>query len=77
LTYRTGDMVAPQIEAAEPLGLELKDFAGAIREGTTPVSNTRLGLEIVLGIEALEKSLHADGRPAPVRSVEDALATMS
>ena len=36
LTYRTGDMVAPQIEPAEPLGLELKDFASAIREGTTP-----------------------------------------
>ena len=31
LTYRTGDMIAPQIEAAEPLGLELKDFASAIR----------------------------------------------
>ena len=27
----------------EPLGLELKDFASAIREGTTPVSNARLG----------------------------------
>ena len=36
LTYRTGDMVAPQIEAAEPLGLELKDFASAIRLDTTP-----------------------------------------
>ena len=43
LTYRTGDMVAPQIEAAEPLGLELKDFASAIREGTTPASSSRLG----------------------------------
>jgi predicted dehydrogenase len=76
LTYRTGDMVAPQIEAAEPLGLELKDFASAIREGTTPVSNARLGLEIVLGLEALEKSLHAHGRPASVGSVEDALASV-
>ena len=43
LTYRTGDMVAPRIEALEPLGLELQDFASAIREGTTPVSNARLG----------------------------------
>lgn len=74
LTYRTGDMIAPQIEAAEPLGLELNDFAGAIREGTTPVSNTGLGLEIVLAIEALEKSLHAHGEPVPVCSVGEALA---
>ena len=74
LTYRTGDMVAPQIEPAEPLGLELKDFASAIRDGTTPVSNSRLGLEVVLGLEALEQSLHASGEPRPVRSVEEALS---
>jgi predicted dehydrogenase len=74
LTYRTGDMVAPRIEAAEPLGLELKDFAAAIREGSTPVSSARLGLEIVLGLEALESSLHANGKPVAVRSVDDVLA---
>jgi len=42
LTYRTGDMIAPQIEAAEPLALELKDFASAILENTTPVSSGSL-----------------------------------
>lgn len=74
LTYRTGDMIAPQIEAAEPLGLELRDFASAILEGTTPVSNSRLGLEVVLGLEALEKSLHGRGEPVPVRSADEVLA---
>jgi predicted dehydrogenase len=74
LTYRTGDMVAPRIDAAEPLGLELKDFASAIREGSTPISNARLGLEIVLGLEALESSLHANGKPVAVRSVDEVLA---
>ena len=73
LTYRTGDMVAPRIDAAEPLGLELRDFAGAIREGDTPVSNARLGLDIVLGLEALEQSLHANGKPRSVRSVDETL----
>jgi hypothetical protein len=67
-------MVAPRIEAAEPLGLELKDFAAAIREGSTPVSSARLGLEIVLGLEALESSLHSDGRPVAVRSVDEVMA---
>jgi len=74
LTYRTGDMVAPRIEALEPLGQELRDFAGAIREGTTPVSNARLGLEIVLGLEALEHSLARRGEPVAVRDVDEALA---
>lgn len=74
LTYRTGDIVAPRIEPAEPLGLELKDFASAILEGTTPVSNSRLGLEVVLGLEALERSLHARGEPVAVRSAGEVLA---
>ena len=51
-------------------GQELSDFASAIREGTTPVSNGRLGVEIVLGLEALEQSLHAQGEPVPVASVD-------
>lgn len=75
LTYRSGDMVAPRVEALEPLGQELRDFASAIREGTTPVSNARLGLEIVLGLEALEKSLHAGGEPVAVRPVDEVLAS--
>ncbi len=33
LTYRSGDIVVPRIEASEPLGLELADFAHAIRTG--------------------------------------------
>jgi predicted dehydrogenase len=70
LTYRTGDMVAPQIEPAEPLSLELQDFASAILEGTTPVSSSRLGLEVVLGLQALERSLESRGEPVTVPSVE-------
>jgi predicted dehydrogenase len=73
LTYRTGDVIAPRIEPAEPLGLELKDFASAILEGTEPVSSARLGLEVVFALEALERSLDGRGEPVAVRSVDDAL----
>jgi predicted dehydrogenase len=71
LTYRTGDMVAPQVKPAEPLGLELSDFASAIRKGTTPVSSPRLGLEVVFALQALERSLYANGEPVKVRSADD------
>jgi predicted dehydrogenase len=73
LTYRTGDMVAPRVQALEPLGQELRDWASAIRQGTTPVSNARLGLEIVLCLEALEESLQNRGTPVAVRSVAEAM----
>jgi predicted dehydrogenase len=74
LTYRSGDMVAPRIQALEPLSQELQDFAAAIHTGSTPVSNSRLGLEIVLGLEALEHSLANQGEPVAVPPVDEVLA---
>ncbi len=66
LTYRTGDMVAPRIEAAEPLSLELADFARAIRTGQEPRSSGRLGLEIVRVLEAAGESMSRGGEPVEV-----------
>jgi predicted dehydrogenase len=67
LTYRSGDIVVPRIEAAEPLGLELADFANAIRTGAEPRSNSRLGLEIVRALEAAHVSI-PDGSRARIAS---------
>lgn len=61
LTYRTGDIVSPQIEVAEPLRLELEDFANAIVTGSTPRSSRELGLEVVRMIEAVDDSLEQNG----------------
>jgi predicted dehydrogenase len=63
LTYRTGDVVIPKVDAAEPLALELQDFAAAIRTGREPQSNAELGVEIVAVIEAAEASLKRHGAP--------------
>jgi predicted dehydrogenase len=61
LTYRSGDMVAPRLEAAEPLGLELADLADAIRTGRPVRSHARLGLEVVRALAAANASLDAYG----------------
>jgi predicted dehydrogenase len=66
LTYRSGDMVAPRIDAVEPLSLELQDFAGAIRTGAEPRSSAKLGLEIVRALEAAETSLELGGIPVNI-----------
>ena len=63
MLYRSGDMVAPRIEASEPLSLELEDFARAIRTGSAPRSNAQLGLEIVRVLEAVQHSLENHGQP--------------
>jgi predicted dehydrogenase len=63
LTYRTGDVVIPRIDAVEPLSLELQDFARAVRTGGVPRSNAALGLEIVRVLEAAEASMARNGAP--------------
>jgi predicted dehydrogenase len=74
LTYRSGDVVIPRIEAAEPLALELEDFAAAIRTGGTPRSHAGLGLEIVEAMEAAEQSLRRRGQPIELLPAERRLA---
>ncbi len=70
LTYRSGDMVAPRIDAAEPLSLELEDFARAINTGARPRSHAHLGLEIVRVLDAAKLSLENRGRPVAIEGNE-------
>jgi predicted dehydrogenase len=66
LTYRSGDIVSPRIDALEPLALELSDFCTAIRYGVEPRSSARLGIDVVRAIEAVERSLESGGGITPV-----------
>ena len=61
LSYRTGDILSLHISAEEPLGLEMEDFCRAVRTGSTPVSSSEIGLEVVRMIEAVDSSLAANG----------------
>jgi protoporphyrinogen oxidase/predicted dehydrogenase len=66
LSYRTGDIVSPRIEATEPLSLELADFAKSILDGTTPRSSAAVGHDVVRTIEAVDRSLAEGGMPVVV-----------
>jgi protoporphyrinogen oxidase/predicted dehydrogenase len=66
LSYRTGDIVSPRIEASEPLSLELADFAQAILEGRELISSASVGLDVVRTIEAVDRSLAQGGSPVRV-----------
>jgi predicted dehydrogenase len=71
LTYRSGDMVAPRLDPAEPLGLELADFANAIETGDAPRSDAALGVEIVKILDAAHSSLMTSGRPVALQAPHD------
>jgi predicted dehydrogenase len=63
LTYRSGDIVSPRVDAVEPLSLELQDFCRAIRTGEPPRSSAEVGLDVVRMIEAVERSLAPQSTP--------------
>jgi predicted dehydrogenase len=75
LSYRTGDIVSPRVEAAEPLQLEMTDFCRCILTGSTPRSSPKLGLDVVRIIEAVDASLGQEGARVAVSGAEHACLT--
>jgi predicted dehydrogenase len=65
LSYRTGDIVSPELDSREPLQLELAEFADRIRSpnGSPPAS---LACDVVRIAEAAEQSLRTGGHCVPV-----------
>jgi len=60
-SYHYGDAYVPYIKQDEPLKLECGNFLESIREGGEPVTNGRLGLEVVRILEAADESLQQRG----------------
>ena len=71
LTYRTGDIVSPRVEAAEPLYLEVADFCAAILDGSEPRSSPEVGIDVVRMIEAVDHSLEQDGARVEMTGAEN------
>jgi predicted dehydrogenase len=70
VSYRIGDMWAPRISTAEPLLTEIKHFTDCIAAGTAPITDGRLGLQVVEMLEAASRSIALRGHPialGPVR----------
>ena len=66
LTYRTGDIVSPQVSAAEPLGIEMDHFLECARSGATPRTDGQSGLRVVRVLEAIERSGRNGSRLEPI-----------
>jgi predicted dehydrogenase len=62
-SYHYGDSYVPYIKQEEPLKLECQHFIDCIREENLPITNGRLGLEVVRILEAADQSLRLQGRP--------------
>jgi len=61
VSYRSGDMWAPQIEQTEALRVELSYFADCIMNDETPFNDGQAGLRVVRMLEAAECSIRKRG----------------
>jgi predicted dehydrogenase len=61
VSYRTGDMWAPQVEQLEALHVELDYFAECIMNNKTPFNDGHAGLRVVRMLEAAEASIQKRG----------------
>lgn len=84
LSYRTGEIVCPNLNATEPLLIEINHFLDCVESGAQPETDGQTGLSVVLALEAASKSMHSNGQvttvdyssvPAPVPTPELRQAT--
>ncbi len=61
VSYRSGDMWAPQLEQLEALHVELEYFADCIMNNKIPMNDGHAGLRVVRMLEAAEKSIQKKG----------------
>jgi len=61
LTYRTGDIISPVLEATEPLRIEISHFVDCVNNDLKPKTDGWCGLRVVKAIEAAERSSERDG----------------
>jgi predicted dehydrogenase len=68
LSYRTGDILSPNLDSFEPLALEMTEFLRAIDEGTPVRTDGESGLRVVEALTAAQSSLEQGGKPVPLAS---------
>jgi predicted dehydrogenase len=62
VSYRSGDVWAPKVDATEALKLELGYFLDCVLDNQRPSNDGEAGLRVVRLLEAAEQSLKARGR---------------
>ena len=62
VSYRSGDMWAPQLEQTEALHLELDYFADCVMNNKVPFNDGHAGLRVVRMLEAAEESIQKKGQ---------------
>jgi predicted dehydrogenase len=68
LAYRTGDIVSPRLDPAEPIAVQLEEFIDATRRGSTGNGHLALCCDVVAMVEAAQASLEQGGQRVSVEA---------
>ncbi len=61
VSYRSGDMSSPRLDQTEALALVVKEFSESIQQNRPALTDGESGVRILRILEALERSIKADG----------------
>lgn len=62
ISYRSGDVLSPQLDITEALRTEVGEFAASIEENRRPLTDAESGLRVVRILQAATESMRARGR---------------
>ncbi len=62
INYRSGDMLAPQLDNTEALGAEVTEFASSIEQNRKPLTDGESGLRVVRILQAATRSMKSRGQ---------------
>ncbi len=62
VSYRSGDVHIPKLEATEALKAEAQYFVECVEKGQEPFNNGQAGLQVVRLLEAADESLKHGGK---------------
>ena len=71
LNFRDGDIISPRVEPSEPLLNQMLHFVDCVRRGLTPATDGPAGRDVVRVMEAIDRSLLANGAPIPVEPLTE------
>ncbi|MGZ8842324.1 MAG: Gfo/Idh/MocA family oxidoreductase, partial [Pyrinomonadaceae bacterium] len=62
VSYRTGDIWAPRLDATEALRYVVAEFLNSIQQDRRPLTDGRAGLRVVRLLEAAQRSMKSGGQ---------------
>jgi hypothetical protein len=67
ISYRTGDMLAPQLDTTEALRTEIRYFLDCIEKQNCPLAECEAAVRVIRILEAATRSMAAKGAPVDLR----------